>query len=316
MKAIEYVGGAITQSGLYEAVPIRTYHEQLTDTESASKSLLWKVFDESPAHAFEDSYLNPDREEFEESEALILGRGAHHLLLGESEFSKSFAIRPEKIHDPKDGWVAWNSNRNSCKEWIAHTLGQGLTILTPAMIETIRGMSRSLAKHPMIKAGILNGLVEHTMVFRDKETGIWVKIRPDVIPTDALDVSDLKTAADIRDEAIDRAIGQFGYHMQGALIRMAFREVLGQDMATFTLVFVEKTPPYCVSVKTLKDADLDLGEQMARVSLNMFAKCVERSVWPGPGGEGSDAAYAEITPFKRRDQEFRVLRLQQQLDAL
>lgn len=316
MRAIEWDGNKISQSGLYSGVPIEVYHGDLCDGPSVSKSVVHTLFSESPAHAFQDSYLNPDREPYEESATLIQGRGAHHLLLGESDFNASFAIQPAKIEDPKEGLVSWNSNRIVCKEWLAHVRGQGLTVLKPEMVTSIRGMSKSLAAHPMIQSGILNGLVEHTMVYRDRETGLWVKIRPDVIPTDDLDVGDLKTAADVRDEACDRAIGDFGYAMQGAMIRTGMREVLGRDMGSFSLVFVEKTPPYCVNVKTVTDIDLDLGEEQARASLNMFAKCLEKGKWPGPGGYTTDAAYAEITPWRRREIEFRVQRLKEQVGWL
>ena len=67
--------------------------------------------------------------------------------------------------------------------------------------DLITGLDRSevasLAEEPLIKAGILNGLVEHTMVYQDKETGVWIKVRPDCVPTDGADISDLKTIADM-----------------------------------------------------------------------------------------------------------------------
>jgi hypothetical protein len=324
MKPIEWDGLAITKAGIYAGVPIETYHQQLCDTPSVSKSGLWEIAkkDGSPAHYFHGSYLNPEAEPFEESEALIIGRGAHHLLLGESDFHGSFAIRPamypEGVEYPRENQFgpqkAWHGGARWCKAWEEDH--SDFTVLKPDHIKRIRGMSKTLGEHPMVQGGILNGLVEHTLVWRDVETGLWLKVRPDVIPTDDLDVADLKTAASVSDSAIDRAIGDYGYYVQGALIRMAFENVLGAAMNTFSLVFVESQPPHCVRVVTLKHEDLELGEMLARTALRLMAKCLERGEWPGPGGRQSDAVYAGITPWARQDADFRLQRMQAELEGL
>jgi len=301
IKVRKWDGKPIDKPGVYSGIDMESYHGDLCVGPSVSKSLLWRLVDESPAHAFEDSYLNPDREEKEDSEALILGRGSHHLLLGEADFSQHFAIRPLELNGK-----AWNSNLTDCKEWLEAVREEGLTVLKGEHIVNIRGMSQSLAAHPLVRAGILNGLIEHSIVWQDRETGIWCKVRPDAIPTDAGDVADLKSAASVSDEAIERSIGDFGYFVQGAMIGMAYREVLGIDMTSFTLIYVEKKKPWPVRVKTLIAADLELGEQIVRAGLRLFARCLERNEWPGPGGIQRDAEYAQMTPWRRTAIERRL----------
>ena len=301
IKVRKWDGKPIDKPGVYSGIDMESYHGDLCVGPSVSKSLLWRLVDESPAHAFEDSYLNPDREEKEDSEALILGRGSHHLLLGEADFSQHFAIRPLELNGK-----AWNSNRTDCKEWLEAVREEGLTVLKGEHIVNIRGMSQSLAAHPLVRAGILNGLIEHSIVWQDGETGIWCKVRPDAIPTDAGDVADLKSAASVSDEAIERSIGDFGYFVQGTMIGMAYREVLGIDMTSFTLIYVEKKKPWPVRVKTLIAADLELGEQIVRAGLRLFARCLERNEWPGPGGIQRDAEYAQMTPWRRTAIERRL----------
>ena len=320
MKAIPWNGLTISKSGLYSGVSLERYHGDLCDAPSISKSGMWDIAspDGSPAHFFHGSYLNPEAESYEESEALIFGRGAHHLLLGESDFHHSFVIRPEEYPDPdRPGkFKPWNGNATWCKQWLSVETRAGRTILKPDHIRAIRGISKSLSEHPLVQSGILNGLVEHTLVYRDRETGLWVKVRPDVVPTDDLAVSDLKTCVSVSDNAIDRAIGQFGYFLQGGLVRMAFREVFGSEIHSFSLVFVEKSAPYPVRVVTLKDIDLELGEQMATTTLRLIAKCLDKGVWPGPGGLQTDASYVEITPYARRDAEYRMARMAEEVEAL
>jgi hypothetical protein len=98
------------------------------------------------------------------------------------------------------------------------------------------------------------------------------------------------------------------------MIRYVYR-LLGIPFSSFTLVFAEKTAPYCVQVRTLIDADLDLGEDLMRACLGLYAQCTKRDVWPGPGGDAADAQYVQMTPWARRRFEARILKLQQELKA-
>lgn len=310
MNVITWDGQPIAAPGLFRGIGIEAYHQQLTVGPSASSSGLRTIFNESAAHYFVGSYLNPARPERKESEAFIFGRACHHWLLGEADFDRYFVVRPEELNGK-----AWNGNRTDCREWLDVCRDAGLTILTPAQRDAISGMARGLKENPLVKAGILDGLVEHSMCWQDRETGIWLKVRPDVIPTGDADFADLKSAADVTDDGIERAIGDHGLNMQGALVGMACREVLGREMATFSLVFSEKAEPHVARVKTLKPADLELGERQIRSSLRLFARCLDTGKWPGPGGEQSDAEYVEIKPWRRTAIEHRLAMLEAENDV-
>lgn len=310
MNVIRWDGNPIDKPGLFAAVPMADYHNQLTVGVSLSSSGLRTIFNESPAHFWDTSYLNPRRAEQKDTEAFILGRATHHRCLKEPDFDRFFIERPEELNGKP-----WNGNRTDCKEWIEAVRAENLTVLTPAQVEAIAGMEAGLAENPIVRAGALEGLVEHSMTWQDDETGIWLKIRPDVIPTASADFSDLKTTADISDDGIEAAIGAHGLNMQGALVGMGCRAVLGVEMQSFSLIFVEKTRPHVARVKTLKPCDLELGEQQVRAALQLFARCYEANRWPGPGGEQTDAEYVEIKPWHRTQIERRLAVIQQEIAA-
>lgn len=318
LKPKPWDGSAISEPGAYENIPMASYHGPLTVTPSASRSQLWKLFDQSPAHLWLTHYMNPDREEPEESKPLVFGRAAHHLILGEADFASHFIQRVENYPegatypDVIGKEKPWASNSTWCKAWLADQKAKGLTVLTDGDMDSVRGMALGLKAHPMVRAGILNGMIETTLVAKHQETGIWMKIRPDAIPSDGADVADLKTIADISDEGIERAIGETGLAMQGAMTRMVYR-LLGLEFSSFSLVFSEKAAPYCVRVKTLTDADLDLGELSVNAALRVYARCIERSYWPGPGGEQTDAEFAQMTPWKRSQIERRITQIDKEM---
>ena len=297
-------GEVITAPGFYD-MDIGWYHREPCDGPAVSSSGLRVIFDEDrgPAHYWMSSHLNPDRIEIEPTEAMILGRAAHHLLLGEADFAKHFVVRPDEAPDGR----AWNGNNNSCKAWMADQKAAGLTVLTPGDIEAIAGMSRGLANHPLVaESGVLNGDVEKSLIWKDADTGLWLKARPDVIPASSNLASDLKTTESVGYRKLMQKTDVQHYDMQAALVRMGFREVLGRELESFVLVYVEKKPPHCVRVVEFKPADMDLAETCVRAAIKLFAKCLERNQWPGPGGTIADAEYIELSDYARNRRRARI----------
>lgn len=283
-------GGRIDSAGVYDLTMAR-YHSDCCDGPSVSNSGLKTVWDDSPAHYWLNSYLNPDRVQ-EESDRphFSLGRAAHHLLfLGRKGFEDEYVIRPEQ-------WSDWRTKE--AKLWRDGAIADGKTVLTDSEIDAIKGMAASLGAHPLIKAGILDGYVERSMIWKDKN-GIWLKSRPDCVPNDSGDFADLKTAVSVRTDDLRRALGQFNYAMQAGLTGMASEAVLGRPLQSFSLVFVEKTAPYCVRVVTLKPDDIDRGRRQVAAAADIFADCWARGVWPGPGGEQTDAEYLDCPEWSR-----------------
>jgi hypothetical protein len=281
-------GQPISKPGIYANVPMSVYHGgNLCDGPSISSTGLRALTSKSPAHYWCESPYNPQRVEPKETDAFTLGRAAHHLLLGEDDFNTLYIVRPENIEGEK-----WQGNRKACKAWLEKQRKDGRTVLLSTQLEVIRGMARSLAAHPLIDAGILNGAIEQTMVWRCKDTGVWLKARPDAIPNDAGDFADLKTTTSVQTADLARSIAEFGYHQQAALIASGWHALTGKDVASFSFVFVESKAPYCTRIVTLRDDDLARGERQNFIAIKTFAKCMASGEWPGPGG--ADAEYLAL----------------------
>lgn len=300
MTEIQYDGQIITAPGCYVGMPMSAYHAQPTDGPSVSSTGLRTIWAESPAHFFAKSSLNPNRKPEPDKEAFKLGRLAHKLLLeGRDGFDEEFVIRPDR-------WADWRTD--AAKAWRAEQVLAGKTVITEDDLATVTGMAENLARLPLVKAGILDGKVERSLIWKDAETGIWLKSRPDVIPNGSALVADLKSTASVTDDALAKSLGSFGYHCQGALVGDGMKQVLGIEMEAFALVWSESSDPYCARVTTLTPEDLARGEQQNRAALRTIARCLETGIWPGPGGEREDAIYLQLPAWaaKRIDQQLEV----------
>jgi hypothetical protein len=294
IQSIRWDGNQITQPGVYSRLPLDDYHRgDICDGPSVSSTALRMLWDTSPAHAWAHSPLNPQRVEETGSEWKNIGRAAHHLLTAEIGFADQFIVRPDFFEGEK-----WHGNRKECKRWLSAQKRAGLTVLKAADVEVIKGMAISIGAFPLVQAGALNGMIERSFVWKDNETGLWLKARPDAIPSDSGDFTDIKTTGSVLYRDLQKSIGEFGYQQQAALTIEGAR-ALGIEASSFTLIWVEKKPPYCVRATQLKDDDIIRGMKQNRAALRTFADCLDRGFWPGPGDERDDAEYVDLPDWRR-----------------
>lgn len=310
IKSIDWDGKPITKPGLYAGIPIDTYHSAtICDGPSVSSSGLRTLFSESPADFYDTWPGNPNRADEEDKPHFSVGRAVHHLMLGEPFFAKQFCIQPDEWENEEDGTIsAWRKGKGGviyADAWAAKMYQEGRSILTMKDFESIKGMVEQLSDNSLVRAGALNGLIERSGFWKDKATGLWVKIRPDAIPTDSGDYTDIKTTISVLWEELRKTIFDYGYHQQMALIREGMRE-LGFPFSSASLVFAKKKRPYSVRVVTLKDNTLDQGQRANRAALDAIAECLKNKHWPGPGGDREDAQPIELPEWAEKKIEDRI----------
>jgi len=172
------------------------------------------------------------------------------------------------------GFAAYKKAWKFCADWA------GLTIVGEDDIEIFRKMALELSKDPMVQKGILEGEIETTIAWQDPETGIWVKIRPDVVPTDSI-LADYKTTVSAHPRKISKAISDYGYDMQLALGMEGIARVLGKVIDTAVLVCQEKVEPYVPQVAPLNNNTLWLGARQNRKALDLISECLKEGRWRG-----------------------------------
>jgi len=284
MNVEKWKGKKITKPGWYSGIPIERYHSaDLCDGPAVSSSDLRTCWLKSPAHMFCNWAENPKRVERDVKRPMILGQAAHHLLLGEDDFKLKFVAQPETYRDTKTAVEKpWTYQANVCKDWRSKQEDAGRTVVTVKELDAIVGMARGLALEPLVKEGLLHGHIECSGFFKDETTGLWLKVRPDVVPVIVGDFVDLKTAAEVTTPALMSSIRSYAYHQQGALI-WEVCEGLGHPFESFMLMFAETAPPYCARMVPLPDEDLALGRQQNTEMLRWIKQCIELDHFPGPG---------------------------------
>jgi hypothetical protein len=301
----QWDGGTVAGAGVYSGLPLEQYHgnPEICPGPSISSSGLRQIWADGAASYFWTSPYNPHRKPQEQKDCFDLGRAAHFLILGESSFRRHFAVRPVQ-------WLDWR--RKDAQEWREEQRTAGLTVLTPADLETIRGMAgvlpgqkampeSGLANSRLIKQGLLQGLVEHSLIWRDPEAGVWCRARPDIVRlADCVIPVDFKTIATA---SPSKALWDYGYHAQGAMVRDGLLHVAGLEMTAFVLVFVQSRPPFRVTVHELTPYEhpvtgemidpIALGAAQNRSALRTFATCLAAGEWPAGDGKAVEERMPE-----------------------
>lgn len=276
----------VTKTGLYRGVSLDDYHSPVVIPDgqyAVSSTDLRTAWSKSLAHMFDQWAHNPKRAPRKPTREMILGIAAHHLLLGETRFATSFIQQPLEYRDLRTAmFKPWNNNADVCKEWTEKQSKAGRIIVKYDELERINGMAASIALEPLVKDGILSGAAETSGFVKDTETGLWIKVRPDIIPTTGGDYVDLKTIFDISNRGVSRRIREAAYHMQGGLI-WEWCDQVGENFETFTLAFIESDRPFCARMVPVEDEDLARGRQQCRAMLRQIATCIDKGHWPGPG---------------------------------
>lgn len=270
---IDYVPGmVIDRPCIVRNAPMEWYHGQPCIGPSVSSSNIRKGEDRSLKHAYREWSGNPNKKPDEDKPHFGVGRAIHELAAGNrEEFNRLFVVRPSQ-------WDSWRTK--DAKTWRAERQLEGITCLTPDEFEGVAGMLAALTEHPTIEAGILQGLVEHSIFWQDAETGIWCKSRPDVIPIDSGMVVDLKSTMDASRAACERTTGDLGYHVQLGMVDEGLR-ALGFTMDEFVLVFIEKEDPWAINHKPMPFYDIEYGRRQLRRALRKWALAIETGDWPG-----------------------------------
>lgn len=264
-------GKKVSADGAYR-LDMDRYHTDICDGPSISSSGLRAIECECPAEYWGFSPYNPARYEEPNKPAFSFGRAAHALLLGDEVFSERYAVRPEE-------WSDWR--KKDAKEWRSTMEEAGRTVITPDDLRGIREISYKLAAHPLLADLLTQGEVEPSLIWKDPETGVWIKSRPDALPDTGM-IGDFKTIgrkASVHD--CNQAITNHHYYMQMGLIAEAMEALFGWEIKYAVLVFAQTSAPYHVTPIEISTEALEAGRMLNRKAIRTFAHCMESGEWPG-----------------------------------
>lgn len=241
---------------------IANTNEEYHASEGISKSGLWTLWSKTPFH-----FRYGERVE---KAHFDLGSASHAAILEPEDFEKNFYRGPDDRRGNK-----WKEAGDFCD---AH----GMTLLTSGDYDLALAMRDTAAACAPLQQ-MLDGevTVEQSAYKADEETGLIVRCRPDIYNGTHKLILDLKTAASAAKPAFQKAVEDYGYHVQDPIYTDVWSGAGGGEVEGFFFVVVEKSSPPVIAVYELDKPSVAEGYEIYRRALKQYAECVESDVWPG-----------------------------------
>ena len=253
----------------YEAIPaIRQSHLKLMGI--CPKAYKWSV-DEMLAD--------------EPTAAMNFGTAVHWRVLQPERYLAQVAVKPDVDRRTKVGKAEY-------EEFLLANPGK--VIITAEEAETCQAIARELETLTAAKKFLRPAEYELTLVWRDRETGIYCKARLDCYQEHTGVVTDLKTTVSALYHRFSKSIFDYGYHQQGAWYLSGLRR-LGLPAKHFLLLACEKEPPYLNALYRLDDEVLEMARLQNEANLKKVAACQATGQWPGLDDYVQDITLPEWT---------------------
>lgn len=250
----------LAKPGIYHNVPFDVYLK----IPAVSRSYLCKLLG-VPANA---------KVPIKDTTALLIGRALHkYVLEGEDAFHQHYVIGPD---------IKFTSPANKAK-WAKFEMeNEGKYCIRPKDIkmEEIIAIRQAIINHPGANDLLKDGLSEETIVWRDEETGILCKARPDKYPsTTEFVIVDYKSTGDASEKGFLSSVVKFHYYIQDAMYSEGIKTLTGKDFL-FAFVAVEKKEPYRTEVWTLHEDLRRIGSSEFHRLLRIERQCRKANFWP------------------------------------
>lgn len=258
----------ITEPGIYD-IPSDRYHGDCCSSPSISASMAWTLTEQCPAALWWGCYLNPDFRP-ENKKAFDLGTAAHTLLLEPETWNERAVLVDADDYKTKAAQAARDA------AW-----AEDRVPLTGPQRDSIIAMRAALLSHPLARKAWENGAAEKSHLWRDQETGVWCKCRPDFRPDHGRWLVDYKTTTSARADEFQRRFYDLGHFARAAWYLEGVSETADITPEAYWFVVQEVRPPYLVAVYRASQRALEWGAMFNRRARHDFARCLSTGAWPG-----------------------------------
>lgn len=217
------------------------------------------------------------------SKAMQLGSIVHLAILEPDKFRFRFKMQPDfgnmRTNVAKEKRDAWLKDQPQD----AVILDEGDYGRVMKMIDSVLGYNSGMI--PRMLAG---SIYEKSGLFRDKETGLACRIRPDILKSDLSLMPDFKTSRSADKDYFSRAIWNYGYATQLQFYAHGIEQIHGKRPDQSCFIVVESQEPFDTCIFEMDEAMKSRGDIEVRHGLNLISRCLKDGQWPGYQPNGAE----------------------------
>gem|GEM_PF-5707225 len=212
--------------------------------------------------------------EQEEKDYFNFGRALHMALLMPKEFNDRYVVKPDFGRSKADQALKAKFYKDN----------EDAVIISDKEKEQITFMIESVLDHRIASEMLKEGVAEVSIFFKEEETNVLCRARPDFIRQDpktkSIDIIDVKTTIDAGKSRFSGDIYRYGYHTQLAFYKEAVEKSYGAQVDSVSILAIEKKFPYDAFLYTLDDEDLEEGKKYYKHALRTYVNSRVKDKWP------------------------------------
>jgi len=222
---------------------------------------------------------------------MLRGSLAHTAVLEADAMESRYVVVPSDAprRPSKTQWAAKNPSEDSMKamDWWTSFEDRNANrqVISSEDYELCQLQLEAVRRNPELANILREGKGEVSLFWKDPETGLYCKARPDWLPSGlyASTPLDLKTTADESPNGFGRAAARMRYDLQAAHYTDGIEVVLGVKVQAFVFGAVTNKPPVLAVPYCLTDEIRDQGRDERRELLERLAYCKRENEWPAYG---------------------------------
>lgn len=204
---------------------------------------------------------------------MVLGSALHVQILESDKWDGLIAVAPEIDRRTKIGKEKW-------LDFV--TKSHGRLVITLDQYDAVLRMAKSLLAHPIVKEILSEpGVREQALRGTDPETGLPIKLKPDVRSTARMLITDVKTTCDPSPEAWARQAANIGWSRQTAFYTSALRSILGGQWIMVHAV-VQNCEPWEAACYHIDSDDIEVAATQNANAMRRLKACYESDDWTQP----------------------------------
>ena len=198
-----------------------------------------------------------------------LGTVSHEVILDPASFKKNWMTAPAEFKTKSSkGYYTW-----------AKALEDEKQIALASHVKIAHEIKRNMPAE--IRKTIEDSTVEQSLYWKDSETGLLLKVRPDM-RIDGGILLDLKTTSQGADlSSFSKTISKFSYHLSAAMYLEGATNVFNESYTDFRFIVSETLPPYQTAHYTLDFGSLEKGKELFKRAKALIKKSIDQGKWGG-----------------------------------
>lgn len=211
------------------------------------------------------------------SPALRIGSIIHEAVLEPASFKSRYVVEPE-FGDQRN-----KLNKQAKADWLfdLEKTKPNAVVVTEEELRKVEGIVNSVMRHTEAANLIKRCQVEKSGYFRNPDTGIKCRIRPDLFDERMGVLVDLKSTQDASIDYFSREICKRHYDLSLAQYREGLELITGRSFDFMAFIAVEKEPPYEVALYLADQKIKKKGRADYLSAIKRVHECLMSGEWPG-----------------------------------